>query len=207
MKNKWLKSIFSLLVTVLMVVGLCANAFAADSSVSFENNQVVVFDPGSSYADKDLFDNFKGAMPGDTLKEEITIKNNVSQCDYIKVYIKAILHDEEGNPISENVLTELQADGRRGDNTALAYMYDFLSQLSMTVKNEGTEIYNASPDELDGLAENVYIGTLRQNQTMTLDVELSVPIGLDNRYANRIGEVDWVFIAEGFDDQHRPARR
>jgi hypothetical protein len=39
---------------------------------------------------------------------------------------------------------------------------------------------------------------------MTLDVELSVPIGLDNRYANRIGEVDWVFIAEGFDDPTPP---
>ena len=50
----------------------------------------------------------------------------------------------------------IATDSRRGDITALAYMYDFLSQLSMTVKNEGMRS-TMLPDELDGLAENVYI--------------------------------------------------
>jgi len=200
MRNKGLKSIFALLLTALLAVSLSAAAFAVESAVTFENNQAVVFEPGSSYTGTDLFDSFKGAMPGDTLKEEITVKNDVSQCDYIKVYLRAVLHDEAGNPISKNVLDELRADSRRGETTELAYMHDFLSKLSMTVKNDGAEIYKASPDELDGLAENVYLGTIRRNQTLTLDVELSVPIELDNRYANRIGEVDWIFAAEGFDD-------
>lgn len=35
---------------------------------------------------------------------------------------------------------------------------------------------------------------------MNLDVELTVPIEMGNDYANRIGEVDWVFVVEGFDD-------
>lgn len=199
MKNKRLKTLCSLLLTVLMLMSVSATVFAA-SSVSFENNQVVVFAPGSSETATDLFDNFKNVMPGDTLSEVITIKNNTNQADYIKVYMRAVLFDETGNPLSDKVLAELQADTRRGAMTPLAYMYDFLSQLSMTVKNGATEIYNASPDQLDGLAANVYLGTLRQNEFLTLDVQLSVPIELDSTYANRSGEVGWVFVAEGFDD-------
>jgi LPXTG-motif cell wall-anchored protein len=204
MKMKRLKRICFLLLTVLMTVSVFGTVFAADSSVTFENNQVVVFEPGSSLATTDLFDNFKGVMPGDTLGEEITIKNNVNQCDYIKVYMRAVLFDEAGNPLSDAVLAELQADVRRGGTDPLAYMYDFLAQLSMRVKNGGTEIYNASPDQPDGLANNVYLGTLREGESLKLDVELSVPIELDNRYANRTGEVGWVFVAEGFDDPVPP---
>lgn len=199
MKMKRLKSICSLLLSVLMFVGLSSAVLAEDSSVSFENNQVIVFKPGSSTA-TDLFDNFKGVMPGDTLSEEIRITNNTDQADYIKVYMRAVLFDEAGNPLSDSVLDELQADVRRGSMTPLAYMYDFLAQLSMTVKNGGNEIYNDSPDQLGGLADNVYLGTLRQHESLTLDVELSIPIEMDNRYANRTGEVGWVFVAEGFDD-------
>lgn len=184
-----------------MLIGLSAAAFAAPSTVSFENGQLLVFAPGSVYTTTSLFDNFKGVMPGDVLSEEITVKNNSDDCDYIKVYVRAILHDEAGNPISDKVLQELQNDTRRGATSELEYMYDFLSQLSLTVKNGATPIYDASPDQLDGLTSNVYLGTLRKGETLVLNTQLSVPLTLGNEYANRIGEVDWVFVVEGYDDE------
>ena len=199
------KTTSSLLLALMTVMGISMTAFAADSSVTFKDGKLTVFEPGSAYANSDMFDNFKGVMPGDTRSEEITVQNKSKDYDYIKVYMRAVLHDESGNPISEKVLNELRNDERREQTSEAAYMYDFLSQLSMTVKNGTDEIYNASPDELSGLVENVYLGTLRKDQSLKLNVELAVPIEMGNEYANRIGEVDWVFVVEGYDDP-KPTR-
>lgn len=198
------KQCFSLLLALMLMMSMTVTAFAAESSVTFESGKVIVFEPGSVYTETDLFDNFKGVMPGDTLSEEVTIQNKSNDCDYIKVYMRAVLHDENGNPISDKVLAELRSDERRGAASELEYMHDFLSQLSMTVKSGGKVIYDASPDELDGLSDNVYLGTLRKGESAKLDVQLTVPIEMGNEYADRIGEVDWVFVVEGFDDPVDP---
>lgn len=199
------KTTSSLLLALMTVMGISMTAFAADSSVTFKDGKLTVFEPGTVHTDTNLFDNFAGVMPGDTRSEEITVQNKSKDYDYIKVYMRAVLHDESGNPISEKVLNELRNDERREQTSEAAYMYDFLSQLSMTVKNGTDEIYNASPDELAGLVENVYLGTLRKDQSLKLNVELAVPIEMGNEYANRIGEVDWVFVVEGYDDP-KPTR-
>lgn len=191
---------FSLLLVLLLVMGLSVTAFAAESSVTFENDKLIVFEPGSDYTNSDLFDQFKSVMPGDTLSEEVTIQNKCNDCDYIKVYVRAILHDEKGNPISEEVLRDLQNDERRGSATELEYMYDFLSQLSMTVKNGNKVICSTSLNKLKGLTENVFLGELRKGDSIKLDVELTVPVEMGNEYSNRVGEVDWAFVVEGFDD-------
>ena len=126
-------------------------------------------------------------MPGDTLKETITFKNETatSRSRYVKLYIQALAHGEKKPPVAETAET-------------VATMTEFLSRLSMKVWN-GTElIYEASPDELDGLAEPRLLGTFRKGETATLTVELTVPLELDNDFANRLGEVDWKFIAEEY---------
>ena len=78
-------------------------------------------------------------------------------------------------------------------------MEDFLSQLTMRIYNGEELIYESSPDEAGALADNVFIGALNPGETSQLRVELDVPAELDNRYANRVGEVDWVFLAEGIE--------
>lgn len=173
--RRTMKSVFSSILILLLLIVLSATAFAAPSTVTFQDGQLIVFAPGSVYTTTDLFDNFKDVMPGDVLSEEITIRNNADDCDYIKVYMRAILHDEAGNPISDSVLDELRSDTRRGATNEYEYMYDFLSQLSLTVKNGATTIYSASPDQLDGLASNVYLGTLLKGETLVLNAQLSVP--------------------------------
>ena len=71
-----------------------------------------------------------------------------------------------------------------------------LSDFSMTVKQGDTVLYQAAPNELDGLAQNVLLGSFASGESTELTVELKVPAGLGNQYAERIGEVDWVFTAE-----------
>lgn len=203
-KKNMINKAFSLLLALMMVMGFATTAFAAGALVTFKNGKLVVFQPGSDYTQTDLFNKFKNIMPGDTLTEEITVENQSGDSDYIKVYLRAVPHDETGNPISAEVLAELRSDERRGEKTELAYMYDFLAQLQLTVKNGAEMIYQASPDETGGLTNNVYLGSLRKGQSLKLDVELKVPIEMGNDYANRIGEVDWVFAAEAFNDVTPP---
>lgn len=195
MKNI-LKRTSCIVLALLLICSLSATAFAA--TIEFKGfSQGFDFQPGSEYTDTDLFDNFKGVVPGDVMTEEITFTNSATDCDFVHLYMRAVAHDEETNPLSEAV----------AETETVATMTEFLSQLSMKVWN-GTElIYDASPDELDGLANNVFLGTFRTGETMTLKVELTVPIELDNKFANRVGEVDWVFHVEAYNESQLSVRK
>ena len=187
MKRK-MKISFSLLTVVILVLSLGAAALAEGASVSYEGGaEQFVFLPGSDYTDTDLFDGFKGVMPGDTVTQKITVTNRLSGSDTVKLYLRAQAHGAlAGNPLSESVAAQ----------ESVVSMTDFLSQLSMTVKQGDRVIYQASPDELDGLAQNVLLGSFASGESVELTVELKVPAELDNKYAERVGEVDWVFVAE-----------
>lgn len=184
--KKTLKTISALALVLVLLLGMSATAFA-ESKVTYEGGaEKFVFLPGSEYTETDLFENFKGVMPGDVITQEITVQNNYTKAEKVNIYLRAVVHDEQGNPLSEEV-------ARTED---LVSMQDFLSQLTMTVKQGDKVLFSASPDELDGLKENVLLGTFPGRSKTILTVELSVPFELGNEYANRVGEVDWVFTAE-----------
>lgn len=204
---KILRNAFAL----LMALCLSTTAFAAkddpmmiihgktgeDSSVEWVNTH------GEEDGRADLFTAFKKVMPGDELSQTIYIQNGWDSKDYIRLSMMAVLHDEEGNPISEDVMKALKADERNEMESELAYMHDFLHQLTLTVKAGEETIYEGHPDELtkgfeDGEAYS--FGKIRSGNTVKLDVTLSVPAELGNEYAGRIGEVDWKFIWSGHND-------
>lgn len=204
---KILRNAFAL----LMALCLSTTAFAAkddpmmiihgktgeDSSVEWVNTH------GEEDGRADLFTAFKKVMPGDELSQTIYIQNGWDSKDYIRLSMMAVLHDEEGNPISEDVMKALKADERNEMESELAYMHDFLHQLTLTVKAGEETIYEGHPDELtkgfeDG--EGYSFGKIRSGNTVKLDVTLSVPAELGNEYAGRIGEVDWKFIWSGHND-------
>lgn len=183
---------------LLLVMSFATTAFAADSSITFTGfSSGFEFQPGSEYTETDLFQNFKNVMPGDTVTETITFTNSATDCDFVNLYMRAEAHDETDNPLSPNV----------AEKETVATMTEFLSKLSMKVWN-GTElIYEASPDELDGLETNRLLGTFRTGETATLKVELTVPIDLGNEYANRVGEVDWIFHVEAYQESQLTVRK
>lgn len=200
--KKTLKNLSALLLAVVMLLSLSVSAFAADSTVVFKGaEEGFAAQPGSEYTATDLFNSFKDVMPGDALTETIAFRNDAQDCDYIKLYMRAAVHDENGNPLTYSETFE-NTDGKdqagidgQWDET-VATMQDFLSQLTMRVYNGSELIYESSPDQAGALAENVLLGALSAGEALTLTVELDVPLELGNEYANRVGEVDWVFLAE-----------
>ena len=196
--KKSFKAITSLVLMLLAVLSMSVTAFAESPSITFKGHtEGFDFQPGSDYTETDLFGNFKNVMPGDTVEETITFTNSAADCDFVNLYMRAEAHDETENPLSSKV----------AEKENLATMTEFLSKLSMKVWN-GTElIYEASPDQLGGLQSNTLLGTFRNGETGTLKVQLSVPIDLDNKYANRVGEVDWIFHVEAYNESQLSVRK
>ena len=193
--KKTMKTIASLVMMLVLLLGIGAPAYA-DGIVSYQGGaEKFVFLPGSSYTDTDLFDGFKNVMPGDTLTQTVEVRNRFLNTGSVRIYLRAVAHDEQTNPLSSAVA----ASGE-----TVATMSDFLSQLYMEVWQGDKCIYTGSPDELDGLKNNVLLGTIPRFKSTTLTVKLQVPAELGNEYANRVGEVDWVFTAEELDPQGSP---
>lgn len=164
-----------MMLILALICSLSITAFAADSVVTFKSlEEGWEFSPGSEYSATDLFDEFKSVMPGDRLTDRIEVKNIAPDCNYINVYFRV-----EPSPDSN--------------------MQSFLAQLKMRIYNGTDLIYESSPDRADTLANNVFLGSLMKDESLNLTVELDVPTEMDNAYANAIGEIDWIFLAEGID--------
>ena len=193
--KKTCKTIASLVMMLVLLLGIGAPAYA-DGTVSYKGGaEKFVFFPGSGYTDTDLFDGFKGVMPGDTLTQTIEVRNRFLGTGSVKIYLRAVAHDEQTNPLSPNVAAA---------GETVATMSDFLSKLYMEVWQGDKCIYTGTPDQLDGLKNNVLLASVPRFGSVTLTVKLQVPKELGNEYANRVGEVDWVFTAEELDPQGNP---
>ena len=212
MKNG-MKKLLSLVMIAAALAALTVPALAADSVVRREGTSGLVIETvGSGYTDTDLFGSFKNVMPGDELTEDITVKNSVNGFDYVKLYIRAVPHDEQGNPLTYDEAFENE-DGKDKQNIegmrdeTVATMADFLAQLSMDVylvNADGTKqsIFSASPDKSAQLTDSVLLGTFAKGESAKIQAVLHVPAEqLGNEYANRVGEVDWLFTVEGFNNE------
>ena len=75
MSKKYIKLIA--LISTLMLVLLSCVSVNAESQVIYDSNaNEFIFSPGSDHSPTDLFENFKNVMPGDSLTQSITVKND-----------------------------------------------------------------------------------------------------------------------------------
>lgn len=208
--KKTCKTIASLVMMLVLLLGIGAPAYALDGNVTYQGGaEKFVFTPGSGYTDTDLFDGFKNVMPGDVLEQKIQVKNGFFGTGSVKIYLRAVAHDEAANPLTysesfENLAGKDQAGIPGQRDETVATMSDFLSQLYMEVWQGSECIFTGSPNELDGLKNNVLLANVPRGKSVELTVKLQVPAELGNEYANRVGEVDWVFTAEELDPQGNP---
>jgi len=79
------------LILVLVAACLGTAALAADSTVTYSGNSGnFIFAPGSSESPTDLFPDFRGVMPGDTLTEQIVVRNHANKKVDVKIYMRAL---------------------------------------------------------------------------------------------------------------------
>ena len=173
-----MKKLICVLFALLMVYSIAL----ADSSVSYTDYpKRFVFTPGSEYSTTDLFENFKGVVPGDTLRQEIVITND-SQSD-IRLWLQ------------QSPETWVETD-----------MPDFLSKLRLTIKMEGRTLFDAPASESAQLTKPQLLGMFTEHPKggTVLDVTLHMPIEMGNEYMNQIGVVPWTFIVEEIPNDGTP---
>ena len=162
-----LKAALTLSLCAVLLMALAAPALAAEASVSYESSaDKFVFLPGD-----DLFLSFKGVMPGDTLTQQIAVKNAPANGVKVKIYLRA-------EPVDK------------------AYEA-FLGQMKLKVVQNGSSVlFDAVADEQGGLSSDVCLGTFYSGADISLTVSLSVPLAMGNEFQNSEGRIRWVFSAE-----------
>ena len=185
--KKTFRIISSLVLALVLACGMTAPSFAGESHVTYQGKaKDFVFQPGSDYSPTDLFTNFKGVMPGDQLTQQIQVKNDASKQVKVKLYIKALGSAELQNANGEQIVSK--------EDSA-----DFLKEMNLTVTQDGkSELFKAPADQTAGLTDWVCLGTFYSGADVMLNVSLDVPITMGNDYQDRIGALDWQFMAEEY---------
>lgn len=151
--------------------------YAADGKVTYDGSAgQFVFAPGSEHSLTDLFPDFKDVMPGDTLTQKITVKNDASNKVKVQIYLRSLGADED----SEAFLSRLGLKVQKSGDNEMAYMFD------------------AAADETAQLTDWVCLGTLYSGGEVNLDVTLSVPTELSDEFQNNVGYLDWEFMVTEF---------
>jgi len=170
-----MKKLVVFLAILLLLQSVTLPTLAADGKVTYSGNAgEFVFTPGSEGSLTDLFPNFKDVMPGDTLTQRITVKNDADKNVKVKIYIRSLGADEASR--------------------------EFLSQLGLMVQNskenEMGYMFAAAASETAQLTDWVCLGTLYSGGEVNLDVTLAVPVELGNEFQNKVGILTWEFKVE-----------
>ena len=172
-----MKKIITLFIVCILAFSAVLPVYAADGKVTYSGNAgKFIFELGSEHSLTDLFPNFKGVMPGDTLTQKITVKNDADNNVKVKIYIRSLGAHED----SVEFLSQLGLKVAKSEENKMAYMFD------------------ATANETAQFTDWVYLGTLYSGGEVNLDVTLNVSVELSNEYQNKIGYLDWEFLIEEF---------
>lgn len=171
------KSIVFLFICALLL-SCVMPVFAADGNVTYSGDAgKFIFAPGSEYSPTDLFPNFKDVMPGDSITQQIKVKNDASNKVKVKIYMRSLGAHED----SVEFLSQLRLRIEKSEENTMAYMFD------------------AAANETAQLTDWVCLGTLYSGGEVNLNVILDVPVELDNIYQQQIGYLDWEFMIEEYE--------
>ena len=163
------------LILALLLLG-CVSAQAASNVIFVGGAEEFVFMPGSVHSDSDLFENFKGVMPGDVITQRIIVKNNSGK--EVRIFLRA-------DPVEEK-------------------HREFLSRLNLQVSCKDEQIFDAATSETAQLTENTLLGAFKSAGSTELVLTLTVPYDLGNEFMATMGIVPWTFLVEEVIDDDTP---
>ncbi|MBQ8802659.1 MAG: LPXTG cell wall anchor domain-containing protein [Tyzzerella sp.] len=174
-----MKRFLTLFATLHLICATAMTTFAADGNVTYSGDAgEFIFAPGSDYSPTDLFPNFKDVMPGDSITQKITVRNDASNKVKVKIYMRSLGAHEDGE--SPDFLSQMNLRVEKSEDNTMAYMFD------------------AAANETAQLTDWVCLGTLYSGGEVNLNVILDVPEEMDNNYAHKEGYLDWEFMIEEF---------
>lgn len=180
--KKYLRKVICVLAVLTLMLTSAATVFA-DGTVTYKNQaEKFVFAPGSEYSLTDLFTNYKGVMPGDSITQKVTVRNEASNKVDVEIFIRALGATDLQNP--EDGIAEVSADESA----------DFLKEMTLTVIHDGnSKLFEAPANETAQLTDWVSLGKFKSGAEVDLTVALNVPITMGNDFQSRIGALDWQF--------------
>jgi len=173
-----MKKCLTFLCVCMLLLNCVMPVSAADGNVTYSGDAGnFIFVPGREHSPTDLFPNFKDVMPGDSITQPITVKNDASNKVKVKIYMRSL----GAHADSVEFLTKLRLRVEKSGENAMGYMFD------------------AAASETAQLTDWVCLGTLYSGGEVNLNVILDVPVELDNAYQEQIGYLDWEFMIEEFE--------
>ena len=170
-----MKKVLSLFIVLLLILSPVLSVSAANGKVVYSGDSgSFIFEPGSDKSPTDLFPNFKSVMPGDVLKQDITVRNDASNKVKVKIYLRSLGADAN----SVDFLSKLNLRVEKSENNQYPYMFD------------------AAASETTQLTDWVLLGTLYSGGEVNIRAILDVPTELSNDYQDNIGLIDWEFMVE-----------
>lgn len=103
----------------------------------------------------------------------------------MRLFLRSVSHDDKTNP-----------PVAAGED--ISSMEDFLSQLTLSVWVRDKLVFQGAGNL--PFRESVPLGVIPWGENGEIKAEISLPITLGNEYADRIGEIDWVFVTEDAGD-------
>ena len=173
------KKIIAFLFFVFILFNSFIPVFAADGvicNVDYGNASGFLFNPTS----KDLFQNFKDMMPGDTKTQSIIIQNTDSDRD-ITMYL------------TEEVKEEYKD------------LLDHMTIKFEMIQNNVTKTLAEAKASDDSQLKNVVLGTFRPREKGELRVTLSIDPLTGNKYQNASGWITLIFKV--IEDEVRPTEK
>ena len=160
-----------------LLLGCSLPVFAADGNVTYSGDAgEFIFAPGSDRSPTNLFPDFESVMPGDSITQTITVRNDASNQVKVKIYVRSL--------------------GAHEDSV------DFLSQMQLRVEKSGDNtmgsMFDAAASETAQMTDWVLLGTLYSGGEVNLNVILDVPVEMGNDYQYQVGFLEWEFKVEEY---------
>ena len=99
-------------------------------------------------------------MPGDSITQNITVKNDSSYNVKVKLYVRSLGADED----SADFLSKLHLTVAKSENNEMSYMFD------------------AAADQTAGMTDWICLGTLYSGGEVNLVLNLDIPLDLGDEY-------------------------